>query len=66
MTIKFERTTYLVDEGDVVEVCAVLSGTLKKSVEVSVSNSIGVSNSIRSATGTHQIIRNRINTYLYS
>ena len=58
MTIKFERTTYSVDEGDVVEVCAVLTGTLEKSVEVSVSSSSG------SATGTHQIlytIRYRIN-----
>ena len=50
MTVGFEHTTYSVDEGDVVEVCAVLTGTLEKSVEVSVSSSSG------SATGTHQIL----------
>ena len=50
VTIEFERTTYTVDEGDVVEVCAVLTGTLEKSVEVSVSSSNG------SATGIHQIL----------
>ena len=49
VTIGFERTAYSVEEGDVVEVCAVLTGTLEKLVEVSVSSSSG------SATGTHQI-----------
>ena len=47
MTVGFERTTYSVDEGNVVEVCAMLNGTLKMSVEVSVSSSSG------SAIGTH-------------
>ena len=47
MTIGFERATYSVDEGNVVEVCPVLTGTLETSVEVSVSSSSG------SATGTY-------------
>ena len=60
MTIGFERTTYSVDEGDVVEVYAVLTGTLEKSVMVSVSSSSG------SATGTHQILYYSILTRLLS
>ena len=46
-TIGFESATYSVDEGDVVEVCVVLTGTLEKSVEVLVNSSS------ESATSTH-------------
>ena len=43
--IGFERTNYLVKEGNVVEVCAVLTGTVNRSLEVFVNGSNG------SATG---------------
>ena len=45
MTIGFERTNYLVKEGNVVEVCAVLSGILKRTLDVFINSSSG------SATG---------------
>ena len=46
MTIGFERTTYLVSEGNVVDVCVVLTGTLRRTLDVFVNSSSG------SATGT--------------
>ena len=54
MTIGFEHTTYSVDEGDIVEVCAVLNGTLENTLEVFV-NSSSVS-----ATGTHWVLYKRL------
>ena len=48
--IGFEQTTYSVNEGNVVEVCTVLTGTLNRSLEVFVKSSGG------SATGMHQVL----------
>ena len=50
MTIGFERIIYSVDEGDVVEVCAVLNGSLENTLEVFVNSSSG------STTGTHCVL----------
>ena len=45
ITIGFERTMYIVDEGGQTEVCAILiSGTLEKEVLVSVGSSDGTAN----------------------
>ena len=45
ITIGFERTMYIVDEGGQTEVCAILiSGTLEKEVLVSVDSSDGTAN----------------------
>ena len=41
VTIGFEQTNYSVNEGNVIEVCAVLTGTLEKSLEVFVNSSSG-------------------------
>lgn len=42
MTIGFEQTLYLAEEGDVVEVCVlVLSGTLEREVMVTVRSTDG-------------------------
>ena len=46
MTIGFEHVIYSVDEGNIVEVCAVLNGTLENTLEVFVNSSSG------STTGT--------------
>ena len=51
VTIGFEQTTYSVNEGNVVEVCAVLTGILNRSLEVFVNSSSG------NATGMHQVLR---------
>ena len=45
VTIGFEHTNYLVKEGNVIDVCAVLTGTLKNTLDVLVNSSSG------SATG---------------
>ena len=50
LIIGFEHTTYLVKEGNVVEVCAVLTGKIKRVLVFFVNSSNG------SATGTHQIL----------
>ena len=51
VTIGFERTNYFVDEGNVVDVCVVLTGTLGRSLDVFVNSSSG------SATGTNQVLQ---------
>ena len=54
MTIGFERTTFIVTEGGVVEVCAaVLSGGLERNATVTISSSDGT------AVGMHTV-------YLYT
>ena len=49
VTVEFEHTTYSVDEGNVVEVCVVHTGTIEKSLEVFVSSSS------ESATGIYTL-----------
>ena len=51
MTIGFEHVIYSVDEGNIVEVCAVLNGTLENTLEVFVNSSSG------STTGTLCVLR---------
>ena len=46
VTIGKQRATYLVSEGNVVDVCVVLTGTLRRTLDVFVNSSSG------SATGT--------------
>ena len=41
VTIGFEQTTYSVSEGNVLEVCAVLTGIVNRSLEVFVNSSSG-------------------------
>ena len=65
MTIGFERTNYLVKEGNVIDVCAVLTGTLKRTLEIFVNSSSGSATGIATSGIIIKLARIRIRSRTY-